>query len=259
LSNRPTNTPTALPIEFSRDEVVVNAGVKYDVPVLPESSHQLNRTIEIRNGAILRGPVFGLKVKLAPDSVVGSWVFGEEHVLLAKSAKVGGSIVSKSLVEIQDNCEIGAEDRPANIISPNIKIGRNCKIFGNVVARDSLQIEGECAVRGIICCTGKETKLGQGVVCADLMGAGEIKLMGPVEIKDTVIWAGISISSEGSEKIGLLSNLIMSGENPRSMDLVNKGNLIQEVNLNYDKVSLSDPKSVAARDDVIIQVRQLLG
>jgi hypothetical protein len=43
------------------------------------------------------------------------------------------------------------------------------------------------------------------------------------------------------------------------MDLVNKGNLIQEVNLNYDKVSLSDPKSVAARDDVIIQVRQLLG
>lgn len=250
--------PTSLPVEFSRDAVVINEGVKYDVPVLPESTHQLNRTIEARKGATLKGPIFGSKVNLAPDTVVGSWVFGEELVRLEDSAKVEGSIVSKSLVEIQSDCEIGRESQTGNIISPNVRIGKQCKIFGNIIARDSLQIEGECTVSGLICCTGKEVKLGQGVVCSDLLSAGEIKLVGSLAVKDSVIWAGKSISSEGSEKIGLLSNLAIAGENPRSLDLVNKESSVQEVNLNYDKVSISNPKSVSVREEVLRKVEQAL-
>jgi predicted acyltransferase (DUF342 family) len=258
LSNRPAVVPTTLPIEFSRDAVVINEAVKYDVPVLPESTQQLNRTIDVRKGAALKGPIFGRKVNLAQDTLVGSWVFGEDLVKLEASAKVSGTIVSKVLVEIQYGCVIGDETRPGNIISPDVRIGKQCKIFGNIIARDSLQIDGECVVSGIICCTGKEVRLGQGVICTDLLGAGEIKLMGALGVKDSVIWAGRSITSESSEKIGLLSNLAIAGENPRSIDLVNKESSVLEVNLNYDKVSLPNPKSLLVRDEVLRRVQQAL-
>lgn len=255
-----TAAAAALPVELSRDAVVINEGTRYDVPVLPESSHQLNRTVEVRTGAVLKGPIFGLKVNLAAETIVENWVFGEQLVKLEESARVEGSLVSKGLVELGSACEVGSGDFAGNIIAPQVKIGNGCKIRGNIIARDALWIEGECTIDGFVCCTGKEVKLGQGNVFFDLISLGAIKLGGALELKDSVLWAGGAITCEASEKVGLLSNLIIGGENPRSTDLLSKGPSVQEVNVNYDKVSFVEPKTLRVKkDQVLKQIEQILG
>ena len=222
-----------IPVEFSREHVIVNENAVYGAPVIPESPQHLHWRIEIHKNATLKSHVFGRVVNIEDNCKIGGNLFGENSVFTGKKCTVEGNLISRGEVKIADGNEV-----KGNVIGEKITIGKNCKIGGNVMGSEVI-IGEKSKIGGVVISLKGECTLGSEVSARDVMSHSRLTLGNNVEIEDNVIWSHEKISGK---------KVFLSGREPNPIHFREfEGS---ELNLNTDRITVGLKKFDASEETV---------
>ncbi len=210
-----------IPVEFSRDHVIVNENAVYGAPIIPESPQHLNWRIEIHKNAELKSHVFGKIVNIEENCKIGGNLFGERSVFLGEKCTVEGDVISRGEIKIASGCKIGG-----NIIGEKIDISNSCTVGGNIMGNE-VKIDKKSKIGGLILSLKGECSLGDDVNGRDVMSNERLTLGKNVKIEDNVIWSHAKITSKKVYLAGREPNPIHFREYEGS-----------ELNLNTDRISV---------------------
>ncbi len=219
-----------VPVEISREEVIVNEGTTYSLPIYPENPGELDRKITICKNSKIKGGLFGKKLKIKDECEIIGDVFGEDRVTIEDDFKITGSILSMGDINIGRNMylESSGSDH-MSIVGSNIRIGKNSIIEGHVFGRGDINIGKNSNVKGFVISVDGKINLGDSVLCHDVLTHDRIELGDRVEINDNVIWAPEGITH---------GKLLMAGSGPKMIHKERSQG--KELNLNTDRSKIKN-------------------
>lgn len=222
-----------IPVEFSREHVIVNENAVYGAPIIPDSPQYLKWRIEIHKNAELKSHVFGRIVNIEDNCRIGGNLFGERNVTMGDRCKVDGNLMSMGEITAGKNTVING-----NVIGDKIIIGENSIIEGNVIGND-VKIGKESRISGVVISIKGECALRDDVTARDVISHGRLDIGKNVSIEDNVIWSHEKIKSEKVLLAGMEPNPIHFREYEGS-----------ELNLNTDRISVN-LKRFEAKKEII--------
>ncbi len=233
MPNKEKKLTVVIPVEFSREQVIVNENAVYGAPIIPESPQHLNWRIEIHKNAELKSHVFGKMVYIEDNCRIGGNLFGERSVTLGNECNVGGDLMSRGEIITGENTVI-----KGNVIGDKITIGENSTIEGNVIGND-VKIGKKSKITGVIISLRGECTLEDDVNARDVMSHRRLNIGKNVSIEDNVIWSHEKITSKKVFLAGKEQNPIHFREYEGS-----------ELNLNTDRISVN-LKRFKAKEEII--------
>lgn len=221
--------------EFGKEKAVVHDGVRYGTSILPFSAHHLERVVELGDGTLVEGDVFGRKVEMGVESVVTGRLYAQDWATVGMRSKVHGDVISRGSVVLEEGTRVGDENA-SNIIAGDIRLGRKCVVTGNLIGRTSVDLGDECTVRGTVICLAGPLVIGPRCSVRAAMSHGPLTLGEGARVQDRVVWSH-------SKVIG--SNLSMEGVQPQPPHV--RAWEGSEINLNTDR--MTPPKELEQRSD----------
>ncbi len=216
----------SIPVEISRDKVLVRENVSYETAILPESPNELGRDVEIREEAEIEGDVFGRSVDIGSNCKIEGDICAKKDIIIGEGSVLSGNLLCEGKIVLYDKVDISKE--PVNIVGKKVGISDGCEISGNVFAQDIVSIRDDCSISGIVVCTKGDIEVGNGVQCADIICEGSLKVKEGVKIKDNLIRSGDVLTYNDVE----LADFIPEEINHREGRYV-------ELNLNTNRADLT--------------------
>lgn len=236
-----------LSAEFTKEQATIRSGVRYTAPILPYSTHQLDRTVVLEDNSRVEGDVYGKRVEIGVECEITGHVFAQDWLMVGLKSKVRGDILSCGSVVLEDGTSIGGE-KCGHIIASEFKSGRNCVVSGDIITMRSLDIGEDCSIKGIACCIGGPVKIGKRTVVRDALSGGPMVLGSKAKIMDDVVWSRVSVEVEDIE---------LDGDRPGEGHKRNWQGV--EINLNADRMVPGETRSTKVGEDHLKTVREILG
>lgn len=133
--------------EFGKEKAIVHDGVRYGTSIIPFSAHHLERVVELGDGSLVEGDVFGRKVEMGVEAAVTGRLYAQDWATVGMRSKVHGDVISHGSVVLEEATRVG-DETASNIIAGDVRIGRKCIVTGNIIGRTSVELGDECIVRG---------------------------------------------------------------------------------------------------------------
>jgi UDP-3-O-[3-hydroxymyristoyl] glucosamine N-acyltransferase len=233
--------------EFTKEQATIRSGVRYSAPILPYSTHQLDRTIVLEDHSRVEGDIYGKKVEIGVECDISGHVFAQEWLTVGLRSRVRGDILSCGSVVLEDGTSVGRENF-GHVIAAEFRSGRNCAISGNVITVRSLEIGDDCSIKGMVCCIGGPVKMGMRTNVRDALSAGPLNIGTGAKIMDDVIWSRASIEADG---------IVLDGDRPE--DGHKRSWQGAEINLNADRMLPGEKRPSKVDEEHIKAVREILG
>lgn len=233
--------------EFTKEQATIRSGVRYGAPILPYSSHQLDRIIVLEDHSRVEGDIYGRRVEIGVECDITGNIFAQDWLTVGLKSNVRGDVMSCGSVLMEDGTSIGV-DGSGHVIAAEFRSGRGCVVSGNVITTRSMDIGEDCTVKGIVCCTGGPANIGKRSIVRDVLSAGPLVLANGAKVLDDVVWSRGSILADG---IGL------DGCHPSDCHKRNwQGG---EINLNADRMVPGRARSPKVDEGHLKAVREILG
>ena len=206
--------------------MIVNDGVVYSVPILPESPQQLNRIVEIHDKAALKSDVFGKSVVIGKSCFVGGSVFGDSDVVVGPMSEVVGNVICKGRVTLSEGCKVGG-----TIVSSELTLGTGSVVHGAAITKKLVELDDKSIIESVVLCTEGDIRLGSKTRCADAISGGKLGVGQGSAVDDAVILAHESIECADGTMVG--------GKRPRPINYLHGSKPFEyEINANVDKSAL---------------------
>lgn len=243
----PNETPVKrAAVEFRKEKAIILPDTIYSVDIVPNSKYELQRAIEVQDRSVLEGKVYGATVEIGMECHLYQSIFARDWVSIGLMSRLAGDVLSNGSVVIEDKCRVGAQGK-GSVVADVVRIGNECLVEGNVIARRSIEIGADSVVKGIVCCTAGPVHLGRKAVVRDVVSAGPLNLAPDVKVMDDVIWSRTSLETDGLE---------MAGQHPGPVHhRLWEG---AEVNLNTDRVSRTEIAPFTTEDGRVKALREIL-
>lgn len=148
---------------IEKTRAIVEPNETYDGKIIPTVQAEIDRTVKIKDGATVKGSVYGETVKLQGGAVDGS-------VMAAESVELKGGTVEG---------EVGTDGKVVGtggtihgtVTGKRIRLSE-CIVYGNVVGSDV--ILEDCVVIGIV--TAERKLVAENALCYTFKSYGEAKM-----------------------------------------------------------------------------------
>ncbi len=209
-----------IPVEFSRDRVIVNENAVYGAPILPQSPQNLNWRIEVHKNAMLKSDVFGKSIYVDDNCKIMGTVFGDIELSIGNGCEIGSDLLGRGKITIGNGCSVNG-----NIIGKEIWLGEGCNVKGNVIG-DTVNVGKNTVIGGMIISLRGECSVGDHVKARDVISHGRLHIGKGVEIEDDVIWSHEKIVSK---------KVLLEGKEPNPLHIREFQG--KEINLNTDRMT----------------------
>ncbi len=180
------------------DMVVVQEGYEHEFPILPRRRAQLERDIIIKDGAVVGGDVFGLRVMVGRRCKILGSIFGRSQARIMDETRVYGFVISSA---IECGSRVVVDE---GLLGDRVVVGDSSRVGRCIIGRKNVEVGRRCDLGDcIVVCLDGDVRVGAETKVLDILARGNVELGPRVEVAGHSIWAlEGSVEHDGTISVG---------------------------------------------------------